>query len=134
MQQCEGVQVNSSNSNTGELLSAATEGRNKNRPSCLYKRFYFILGIFGCGGCSFTGCCGWGLFFGRLPSLNALKYAYIINKSGTFHRISEDGDYMIQMGVTRTGGSCLMPPFTPTLPKGRNVNAYVSCSFLCTQL
>lgn len=47
MQQCEGVQVNSSNSNTSELLSAATEGRNKNRPSCLCK----VAGAFLLEGC-----------------------------------------------------------------------------------
>lgn len=37
-------------------------------------------------------------FVGRLPSLNGLKYADIAIKSGTFHRITEDGDYVIQMG------------------------------------
>lgn len=28
----------------------------------------------------------------------------------------------------------LTPPFTPTLPKDRNFNVYVACSFLCIQL
>lgn len=63
------------------------------------------------------------LFVGSPPSLNALKYADIAIESGTFHKTTEDGDYVIQMrGVTRTGGSHLTPPFTPTLPKGRNFN------------
>lgn len=38
------------------------------------------------------------LFVGRVPSLNALKYADVAIKSGTFHKITEDGDYMIQTG------------------------------------
>jgi len=38
------------------------------------------------------------LYAGRLPSLKALKYADVAIKPGTFHRSTEEGGYVIQMG------------------------------------
>lgn len=82
------------------------------------------------------GCYFWGSE-GKTPFCWKAAFSEICDAattSGMFHKITEDGDYVIQMRVTRTGGSRLTPPFTPTLPKGRNFNEYVPCSYLCTQL